>query len=343
MENPVELQTEKAGRKLAVLVKPKKIKQTKKLHPHLPLRNMNTKLLTITLAVFFAWICSPVSYAAPGSEETGEWPTNIYAKIGLKIQLPHWRADIDDQEKMWSLMAYPLVENPAADTQYRVVISVFKLTEKQHLRLNPKPGTNSFDWMNSQHLQTGQMTNALWIFFRRDVFRSNGFAYKCVGRVKRVSDTKLSALQQAGGNEEKLAVDVQRILDSIEELPTNPLSRLFPNMVQQHSPDSISVSDSNKQPKDLNQIFNAMTPTEIEHVKKGFDRLQLGITPEECFVLLGIDLKRQYPTSTWGLPEKQSVSLMLSQGHVLLLVWNAKSESPRLLSAQLDDLKWPKD
>jgi hypothetical protein len=84
-----------------------------------------------------------------------------------------------------------------------------------------------------------------------------------------------------------------------------------------------------------------MTPAEIEHVKKGFGRLQQSMTCDECFSTLGVDLKREYPASSWGPPEKQSMSLMLSQGHVLLTVWNTKSGPPRLLAAQLDDLKWP--
>jgi hypothetical protein len=235
--------------------------------------------------------------------------------------------DIDDQNREWFLFAYPLVKNPNDDAQYRVVISALKLPEKEHLRIYPKAGASSSDWMNSQHLQTSQFTNAFGIYIRRDVFGTNGFAYYCSGRVKRIPNPKPDAVQQVGGEEGKLVADLRRILDSIEVLPTNSLSQSLPKPIQET--------------KDLSHLFNAMTPAEIEHVKKGFGRLQQSMTCDECFSTLGVDLKREYPASSWGPPEKQSMSLMLSQGHVLLTVWNTKSGPPRLLAAQLDDLKWP--
>lgn len=276
------------------------------------------------LAVVFTFGGNPLSRADSMSEDSGKWQTHVYPKIGLKIQLPQWKAEIDDQDKMWLLLAYPLVENPAADVQYRVKVSVYRLTAEQHRRLYPTG--DSSGWMNSQHLQTSEMTNAMWIYARQDVFGSNGFAYCCSGRVKRIPVLK-SGVQPVGGPEEKLATDLHQILDSIEVLSTNSISRLLPKPAQPA--------------KDLGQLFNAMTAPEIEHVKNGFGRLQRRMTPEECFNALGIDFKRDYPASSWGPIEHQSVSLMLNQEHVLILVWDAKLEPPSLISAQLDDLKWP--
>jgi hypothetical protein len=84
------------------------------------------------------------------------WETNTYPQIGLKLQFPtSWKVDVGDQGRRWDLFAYPLVENPITDEQYRIVISAIKLPEKEHLRIYPK-GTNSTNWMISQHLLTSQ-------------------------------------------------------------------------------------------------------------------------------------------------------------------------------------------
>jgi hypothetical protein len=163
---------------------------------------------------------------AISSQETNEaWQTHAYLRIGLKVKLPNWKTDIEDQGRRWSLFAYPLVENPVTDEQYRVVISAIKLPEKEHLRIYPKPGTNSTDWMISQHLQTSQMTNAFWIYSRRDVFGSNGFAYCCVGRIKRDAHMKPKDVHQLDREEERLAFEARKILDSIETLSTNPATK----------------------------------------------------------------------------------------------------------------------
>jgi len=187
---------------------------------------MNAKIFTALLFGFFLLGCCSLSNANPPNEQNGGWQTNTYPKIGLRMQLPHWKVDVDDQQMRWFLFAYPLVENPNDDAQYRVVISVLKLPEKEHLRIYPKSGTNSSNWINSQHLQTSQMTNAFWIYARKDVFGSNGFAYNCTAHIKRIPNPKPDAIQNIGGEEGKLAADLQRILDSIEVLPTNSLSRL---------------------------------------------------------------------------------------------------------------------
>ncbi len=122
---------------------------------------------------------------------------------------------------MWSLLAYPLVENPAADVQYRVLISASKYTEGQYLRLIRNYATNSTDWANQERLQTSQMTNAFWIYSRRDVWCPGGFSYPCTGRIKRIQNLKPEELEKRGGTEEKLAAEVRRILDSIEVFSTN--------------------------------------------------------------------------------------------------------------------------
>ena len=165
-----------------------------------------------------------LSNADPVNKLNQVWQTNTYPEIGLRIQLPNWKVDIDDQKRRWFLFAYPLVENPNDDAQYRVVISVLKLPENEHLKIYPKGGTNSSDWMNSQHLQTSQMTNAFWIYARKDIFGPNGFAYNCTAHIRRIPNTEPDAIKKIGGEEGKLAVDLQRILNSIEVLPTNSVA-----------------------------------------------------------------------------------------------------------------------
>jgi hypothetical protein len=159
-------------------------------------------------------------------QKTNEaWQAHTYLRIGLKIKLPNWKTDVEDQGRRWSLLAYPLVENPVTDVQYRVVISAIKLPEEEHLRIYPKLNTDSTGWINSQHLQTSQMTNAFWIYSRRDVFGSNGFAYFCEGSIKRDANLKPKDVRQLDGDEENLAIEVRRVLDSIEVLTTNSAAK----------------------------------------------------------------------------------------------------------------------
>ena len=187
---------------------------------------MNTKpsFLTafLTLCLFLSGSAEDVASVQKTNEE---WSAHPYPQIGLKIQLPNWKTDIEDQGRRWSLLTYPLVENPVTDVQYRVVISAIKLPEEEHLRIYPKPGTNSTGWMNSQHLQTSQMTNAFWIYSRRDFFGSNGFAYFCEGRIKRDANLKPKDVHRLDGDEEKLTIEVRKILDSVEVLPTNSATK----------------------------------------------------------------------------------------------------------------------
>jgi hypothetical protein len=126
---------------------------------------------------------------------------------------------------MWTLLAFPLVENPAADVQYRVMISAQKYTESQYQGLIRNPGTHSSGWSNSEHLQTSQMTNAFWIYSRRDIWRTNGFSYTCIGRIKRIQNQKPKEIVRFGGSDEELAAEVRRILDSVEVVYTNVVTK----------------------------------------------------------------------------------------------------------------------
>ena len=184
-------------------------------------RLTNAKFFSISIVVLLTFVCSSAEDGMSVQEETEKWQPHSYPQIGLKIQLPNWKADIDDQKRMWLLLGCPLVENPVTDVQYRVVISARKCTEEQHLRWYPKSSTNTSEWINLQHLQTSQMTNAFWIYSRRDVFGSNGFAYFCEGRIKRNANLKPEDVQRLEGDEEKLAMEMRQILDSIEVISTN--------------------------------------------------------------------------------------------------------------------------
>ncbi|MGA2240756.1 MAG: hypothetical protein ABSH11_01780 [Verrucomicrobiota bacterium] len=187
---------------------------------------MNAKsLFLIAFLTLSLFLTGSAEDAVSVQKTNEEWQAHTYPRIGLKIKLPNWKTDIEDQGRRWSLLAYPLVESPITDVQYRIVISAIKLPEEEHLRIYPKPGTNSTDWMNSQHLQTSQMTNAFWIYSRRDVFGSNGFAYFCEGSIKRDANLKPKDVHQLDGDEEKLAIEVRKILDSIEVLSTNSATK----------------------------------------------------------------------------------------------------------------------
>jgi hypothetical protein len=188
--------------------------------------HMNTKTsLLIAFLTLCLFLCSSAKDGVFVQNTNEGWQAHTYPKIGLKMQLPNWKTDIEDQGRMWSLLAYPLVENPVTDVQYRVVISAVKLPDEEFLRLYRKPGTNISTWATSAHLQTSQMTNTFWIYSRRDVCGSNGFTYGCIGKIKRIKDRKPEDLEGVGGNDEKIAVEVQRVLDSIEVLSTNSATK----------------------------------------------------------------------------------------------------------------------
>jgi hypothetical protein len=186
---------------------------------------MNTKFLPTIFITLLAFVCSVAKDTAPIQNDSEGWQSHAYPTIGLKMQLPNWKADIDDQKQMWLLLGYPLVENPVADVQYRVVISARRCTKEQHLRWYPESSTNSSEWINLQHLQTSQLTNAFWIYSRRDVFGSNGFAYNCSGRIKRDVHLKPKDVNRLDDDENKLATEMRQILDSIEVLSTNSVTK----------------------------------------------------------------------------------------------------------------------
>ena len=182
---------------------------------------MNTKPIFLTTFLALASLLNGLADDSTSVQKTNDvWQSHIYHQIGLKLQFPSsWKADVSDQGRLWDLFAYPLVENPITDVQYRIVISAIKLPEKEHLRIYPN-GTNSENWMISQHLLTSQMTNAFWIYTRRDIF-GNGFGYFCDGRIKRDAHLKPKDVNRLDEDERKLATEVQQILDSIEILSTN--------------------------------------------------------------------------------------------------------------------------
>jgi len=183
---------------------------------------MNTKasFLTALLALSLAMSCLAEDGNSVGKTNE-EWQVHTYPQIGLRIRLPNWKADIEDGDRLWSLLAYPLVKNPAADVQYRVVISANKYSESQYLRLIRNYATNSSEWSDKEHLQTSQMTNTFWIYTRRDVWCPGGFSYPCTGRIKRDAHLKPKDVNRLDEDEQKLAAEVRRILDSIQVISTN--------------------------------------------------------------------------------------------------------------------------
>jgi hypothetical protein len=185
-----------------------------------PFMKTKASFLTAHLALSLAVSCLAEDGVSVGKTNE-EWQVHTYPEIGLRLRLPHWKADIEDNGRLWSLLAYPLVENPVTDVQYRVVISANKYTESQYLRLIRNYATNSSDWSNQEHLQTSQMTNAFWIYIRRDVWCPGGFSYPCIGRIKRDAHLKPKDVSHLDEDEKKLATEVRQILDSIEVLSTN--------------------------------------------------------------------------------------------------------------------------
>lgn len=83
-------------------------------------------------------------------------------------------------------------------------------------------------------------------------------------------------------------------------------------------------------------LFNSLTPAELESVKKRLADLQPFMALDECVKILGLPA-RQYPTSAWGERPAQSISMMLREGSVLLIVCDRRGY---VVSAQLDDKKW---
>ena len=96
------------------------------------------------------------------------------------------------------------------------------------------------------------------------------------------------------------------------------------------------VATDATEPRSPNDLFNLLTPAEIEKVKKRFDDLQPYTTPDECMKILGLP-KRQYSTSVWAQGRGQGISMMLREDSILLIVCDARGY---VVSAQLNDKKW---
>jgi len=127
---------------------------------------MNTKAAFLTALQQLSLASS--SSAADGISVSGtneQWQLHTYPEIGLKMRLPSWKADIEDQGRRWSLLAYPLVQNPVADVQYRVM----NHGEQVYRKSVPQIGSQItppilLTGPSKSNLQTSQMTNAFWIY-----------------------------------------------------------------------------------------------------------------------------------------------------------------------------------
>jgi hypothetical protein len=83
-------------------------------------------------------------------------------------------------------------------------------------------------------------------------------------------------------------------------------------------------------------IFNPLTPAELELVRTEIDHLQPYMTLNDCIAALRIP-RREVPTTVWGPRQNQSISMQLRADHVLLLVRDGRNY---VISAQLDEKKW---
>ena len=113
---------------------------------------------------------------------------SFFSKIGLEMPIPDWNADVREHDNLLTIFAFPLVDVPVVSDQYGVSIQIRKLAAKDHRRYYPVCDgiTNSYKWLNSQHLEASQNTdNPYWVYFRRDVFTTDGAAFFCHGQLKR--------------------------------------------------------------------------------------------------------------------------------------------------------------
>ena len=150
-----------------------------------------------------------------------EWQAHLYPEIGLKIRLPHWKAEIRDDRGLWSLVAFPHEMSPMESNRLRLMINVNKCTEDQYLRLTHYQATNSAVWSDQKHSQQSPEGNFGWIYIQRDIRCPGGFCYICAGNIKRIQNMKPEDLENCGGSDERLAAEVQRVLDSIEIVSSN--------------------------------------------------------------------------------------------------------------------------
>jgi hypothetical protein len=148
--------------------------------------------------------------------------TNAYPKIGLEMQLPDWHSEVFDQEKIWTLFAFPLVDRPIASDQYGVTILIRRMLTKDYLRYYPEyNGSEDLQqWMNSRQAKVTQRNNDYSIWTKKDVISADGFAFVCDGVVKRVGyKFQFDKTDRIGGDYRPLALEVNRIIDSIRVIP----------------------------------------------------------------------------------------------------------------------------
>jgi hypothetical protein len=78
-----------------------------------------------------------------------------------------------------------------------------------------------------------------------------------------------------------------------------------------------------------------LTPAKLGNAEKGFDRLQPGMTVDQCMKMLGVP-KRQYVVFLSGRPP-WFISIQYDEGIVLLVVCDDRGS---VVSVQLDKEKW---
>ena len=151
-----------------------------------------------------------------------------FTGIGLKMQLPHWKADMQDQAQTWSLGVYPVGNDPHQvypdgphralndpAIQHLVLLSAQKLSEAEYAGLCRQFGTNA-PGNRTAFPHTTQRSNQFWIAIHRDVYGASGSVYKCQGLVQRISKERAERLKVTWLDAEKLAAQVWRVFDSIE-------------------------------------------------------------------------------------------------------------------------------
>jgi hypothetical protein len=186
---------------------------------------MSTKGFLAT--AFLALLSLPlhcVGAEAMGVPTANEWQTNTYPEIGLRIQLPQWKAVINDQATRWFLSAHQVEEeDPVPANRYRVMVSVEKVPYEEYEKLYRIYGTNAPEhWGNSAHPRTDQRTNQFWIAIRRDVYGTNGFVYRCDGAIRRSPKLEPERLNAIGGTDEKVTAEMCRVIANIEVVYSKP-------------------------------------------------------------------------------------------------------------------------
>lgn len=180
----------------------------------------------VVLSFLVASLCAgcintPPSVRQPQPAVT-EWRKQVFPQIGLEMELPNWNAIIDDQESMWTLFAFPLVDRPVASTQFGVTIQVARI-RRETFRLSFKAYDGSGDlykWRASEHPQADQHGNRYWLFSRKDIV-SGEYVYYCDGELKRVGEAwEFDKTDRVGPDFVRTAgLAMQRIFESIRVVP----------------------------------------------------------------------------------------------------------------------------